>query len=168
LASTGIHPFHSSQETIMQIPVNALITMAMCSLGGLVSSARAAEVDQQTEGHWKVVSIEKDGKLLPEELVTRLPGIIVIEAGKIRGMLGDKQIYEADFVVNTKSSPKTYEMAGGKDRKGRDVVTRGIYEIDAKGRLRKCFNTGKEAVAPRSFDTTKTPGSQTIVYERVK
>lgn len=152
----------------MQILGKAFTALALVGLCGLIPAARAAEVDQQTEGHWKVVSIEKDGKLLPEEIVTRLPGIIVIEAGKIRGMLGDKQIYEADFLVDPKSSPKTYEMTGGKDRKGRDVVTRGIYEIDAKGRLRKCFNAGKEAVAPTSFDTTKTPGSQTIVYERVK
>jgi uncharacterized protein (TIGR03067 family) len=147
---------------------HSIAALALFALGGLCSSARAAEVDPQIQGSWKVVSIEKDGKLLPEEIVTRLPGVIVIEGSKIRGLLGDKQIYEADFLVNTKNSPHTYEMTGAKDRQGRDIVSRGIYEFDAKGRLRKCYLLGKDAVAPKSFDTTQTRGSQTVVYERVK
>jgi uncharacterized protein (TIGR03067 family) len=83
-------------------------------------------------------------------------------------MVGDKVIYEADFIVDATKSPKTYEMSGGKDRKGRDVITRGIFEIDSNRRLRKCFTTGPNARAPKSFDTKENPASQLNVYERVK
>ena len=138
--------------------------LLICLVGDF---AAAADTDQKIEGQWKLVAVERSGRSLPEEIVRQLPGQIVIEGGKIRGMLGDKKIYEATIAVDTTNSPQTYEMTGGVDSKGREVTTRGIYEIDDKGRLRQCFTTGADAKIPKSFNTKETAGSQLVVYERV-
>lgn len=130
--------------------------------------ADANSAFKQLEGRWKLVAVEKAGQRMPDEIVKQVPGQIVFADGKIRGMVGDKQVYEANFTVDASKSPKTYEMSGAKDRKGRDITTRGIWEIDDKGQLRKCFNKGADAKPPKSFNTKDTPGSELVIYERVK
>ena len=144
-----------------------VLAMAFVASAGL-AVAEDPSSGKQVEGEWKLISIEKSGRQLPEESVKALPGTIMIGGGKIRGIVGDKTVYESDFIVNAAASPKTYEMRGGKDRKGKEVIVRGIFEIDADGHLRKCFTTGATAKPPKSFNTKETPGAQLNVYERVK
>jgi uncharacterized protein (TIGR03067 family) len=140
----------------------------ICAVVAYLAASAARAEDKAIEGRWKLVGVERAGVALPKDVLQKLPGEIVIAGVKIRGMVGDKQVYEADFKVDTAGSPKSYEMSGGKDKKGRDIVTRGIYEIDAKGQLRKCFVAGASGKAPLSFNTKDNPGSQLLIYERVK
>ncbi len=147
-------------------PCVTVLVLASLVQGNLIGFS--AEGEPKLDGRWKLVAVERGGKRLPEALLKQMPGELVFVEGKIRGMVGDKQVYEADFVVDRTAKPMTYEMKGGKDQRGRDVTTRGIFEIDAQGRLRKCFLAGPNAVAPKSFDTKENPQAQLVEYERVK
>lgn len=146
----------------------ALMSLAIVVLAASSLADANSDAFKQLEGRWKLVAVEKAGQRMPEEIIKQLPGQIVFADGKIRGMVGDKQVYEANFTVDASKSPKTYEMSGAKDRKGRDITTRGIWEIDDKAQLRKCFNKGADAKPPKSFDTKDAPGCELVIYERVK
>lgn len=133
-----------------------------CAVG--MAAEKASEID----GKWKAIALEKGGQALPAEALKAIPEETEFAEGKMRRIVMGKVTFEADFVLDPKATPKGYEMRGGKDRKGREVVIRGIYEVDKSGNLRICFSSGPDGKPPKSFDTKENPGSQLTVYERVK
>lgn len=142
--------------------VIGFVLVVSCALGV------AAESTSEIDGKWKAVALEKGGTALPAEALKSIPEETEFAEGKMRRIVMGKVTFEADFVLDPKATPKTYEMRGGKDRKGREVVIRGIYEVDKTGKLRICFSSGPDGKPPKSFDTKENPGSQLTVYEKVK
>ncbi len=133
----------------------------------LLGSTHSTQGAEGIEGKWKVVAIEQGGKPFPGDLGIGGEAQVEFAGGKVRHSLMGKVLFEADYVVDEKKSPKSYEMRM-KDRKGRDKQIKGIYEINGKGQLRICFRDGNNEASPTSFDTKANAGAQLTVYERVK
>jgi uncharacterized protein (TIGR03067 family) len=149
-----------------RVSVCLVAAVALASVSALAFGEEAAR--KGIEGKWTAVAVEKGGQQLPKEAFQLLAEVVEFEGGKMRRIVSGRVVFEADFTVDATKLPKTYEMQAGKDKQGRDLVIRGIYEIDKSGQLRICFVSKADAVQPKSFDTKATPGSQLTIYERTK
>lgn len=139
----------------------------MVLLGSALANGSLVFAAEGIEGKWKPISVEQGGKAFPGDATKGEVPVVEFSSGKMRQSLLGKVLLEADYVVDDKTSPKSYEMRM-KDRKGREKHVKGIYEITEKGELRICFRDGNGEVAPKSFDTKANAGAQLTVYERVK
>ena len=143
------------------------LVLAIVVAGGMPGTSSFVQGAESIEGKWRAIAIEQGGQPFPGDLGKDKAPQMEFSGGKVRQSLLGKVLFEADYVVDDKKTPKSYEMRM-KDRKGRDKVIKGIYEINEKGELRICFRDGKDEVAPTSFDTKANAGAQLTVYERVK
>jgi len=142
---------------------------ALSLLVAIVATAGPVAVNAADpfDGKWKMVSVEKAGMKLPDDIVTKIPSQIHFELGKVRVVIGDKVLMEGTYMFDETKTPKTFSLSGIKDRKGNEKKVRGIFEVNDKGQLRTCVIDGDSEKMPTSFDTKANPGSDLTTYEKV-
>ena len=141
-------------------------------ISGFVSHA----VDQANEnqgrdqaklkGSWKVVSIEFDGQMIPENIATQLAylfdGDKVTLKGRILSSAGNYAFQPADhdctFKVNPAKKPKEIDIAVTKDK---TIV--GIYEVKGND-LKICLSYANER--PKEFSTKGKTGAAFLTLKR--
>jgi uncharacterized protein (TIGR03067 family) len=113
------------------------------------------------EGEWSMVSGERDGQALPEELVKGARR--VAKAGETTVTVGGQQFLKAKFTVDPSKKPKAidYTLSDGPN-KGKTQL--GIYELDGDT-VKFCFAApGKDR--PKEFKTVADSGLTLSVWKR--
>jgi uncharacterized protein (TIGR03067 family) len=114
------------------------------------------------QGEWMLVSLEVNGKSMPEA-----KGKITVKGNKITFQRGGKTVEET-FTLDPTKKPKQIDGTG-KDPQGKEYKTIGIYELDG-GKFKIC-NTLPGGERPREFSTkggTQKNPVILVVYQRAK
>ncbi|HEV3142882.1 MAG TPA: TIGR03067 domain-containing protein [Gemmataceae bacterium] len=117
------------------------------------------------EGKWKAVSMEVEGKPVPNEQIP--PFTITIAAdGKGTGKLPDEE-FRFKLTIDPKKDPKHMEaFHESGDQKGKKQF--GVYKVEGdKFTVNMTPPDGKEADRPKDF-STKESMNVLFVFERVK
>jgi uncharacterized protein (TIGR03067 family) len=143
------------------------IAVVLVTVGLLAGADNAADAVQketaQLEGEWSMVSGERDGQALPEDIVKGAKR--VAKGGETTVTIGGEVFLKAKFTIDPARKPKTidYALTDGPN-KGKTQL--GIYELDGDT-VKFCFAApGKER--PTDF-TTKEESARTLsVWKREK
>jgi uncharacterized protein (TIGR03067 family) len=142
---------------------SALVIAAVCLLAGADAPEAVKKEMAQLEGNWSMVSGERDGQALPDDLVKQAKR--VSKDGETTVSIGDQVFLKAKFTVDPTKKPKTidYTVTEG-DSKGKTML--GIYELNGDT-AKFCFAApGKDR--PVDF-TTKEGSERTLsVWKRDK
>jgi uncharacterized protein (TIGR03067 family) len=117
----------------------------------------------QMEGKWSMVSGERDGQPLPDDIVSSARR--VVKAGETTVTIGGELFLKAKFTLDLSKKPKAidYTVTGGQNE-GKTQL--GIYELDGDT-VKFCFAAPGEE-RPTEF-RTKTGSGQTLsVWKREK
>jgi uncharacterized protein (TIGR03067 family) len=117
-------------------------------------------------GTWKYISLENDGKKVPEETLKELL-MVRDEAGKVVIRRGDEVVLEATTrKIDASRKPKTIdsEQTVG-EQKG--TIVQGIYELDGDT-LRVCVVLPGKGERPTEFSGKAGSGCTLAVYMREK
>jgi uncharacterized protein (TIGR03067 family) len=148
----------------------ALGVGAVCVLlvgpGAWVAARAPAPPDKdelkKLEGTWEIVSYEKDGLKIPDELLKELPRVTF--KGNTYTWSDDNRPGKIAKIDPTKK-PKTidYEVTGGDDK---GQIELGIYTLEGDTFM-DCFAPhGKDR--PTEFSAKEGSGQTLIKYKRVK
>jgi uncharacterized protein (TIGR03067 family) len=115
------------------------------------------------EGEWSMVSGERDGQALPEDLVKDAKR--VAKAGETTVTIGGQQFLKAKFTVDPSKKPKAidYTVTEGPN-KGKTQL--GIYELDGDT-VKFCF-AAPDKERPKEFKTAAESGLTLSVWKREK
>ncbi len=117
---------------------------------------------EKFQGAWKVVSLEKDGKKLPEDTVKTLR--VSVKDDKFVLKEGDKEA-EATIKLDPEMKPKTIDLAV---KEGETVKTiKGIYQLDGDD-LTICAAGDDKAARPTQFATKPKTHVGLLVLKREK
>src|SRR5262245_7913550 len=97
---------------------SALVIVAVCLLAGADAPEAVKKEMAQLEGNWSMVSGERDGQALPDDLVKQAKR--VSKDGETTVSIGDQVFLKAKFTVDPTKKPKTidYTITEG-DNKGK-------------------------------------------------
>ena len=107
-----------------------LLTAVLVLAAG--DDTKKSDVDK-LQGTWVAVSIESDGKMVPEEKVKNVKMVIKDDTMNITTGGPGRQPPPATYKLDEKKKPKAIDItAGGRDGSGKktDDVLQGIYELD--------------------------------------
>jgi uncharacterized protein (TIGR03067 family) len=105
-----------------------LISVLVVATGG----ERKSDVDK-LQGTWVAVSIESDGKMVPEEKVKNVNMVIKDDTMSLTTGGPGRQPPPGKYKLDEKKKPTTIDItAGGRDGSGKktDDVVPGIYELN--------------------------------------
>ena len=116
------------------------------------------------EGEWEMVSGERDGQMLPEDLVKT--GRRVSKDGEATVTIGNNPFMKAKYTVDPTKKPKAidYTVLSEGPNKGKTVL--GIYEIDGDTVKFCSAAVGKER--PKEFSAPAGSGQTYSVWKKVK
>jgi uncharacterized protein (TIGR03067 family) len=135
--------------------------LAICLLVASGDSEAIKKEMEQLEGEWTMVSGERDGQSLPEDLLKEAKR--VAKAGETTVTIGGQLFLKARFTIDPAKKPKTidYTLTDGPN-KGQSQ--RGIYELDGDT-VKFCFaSPGKER--PTEFKTMAESARTLSVWKR--
>ena len=111
----------------------------------------------QLQGEWTMVSGERDGQALPENIVSSAKRIV--KDDEITLIINDQTYLKAKFKIDPTKKPKTidYTITEGQNKDAKQV---GIYELSGDN-VKFCFSSpgGKD----RPTDFTTKEGSDRIL-----
>jgi uncharacterized protein (TIGR03067 family) len=142
---------------------SALVIVAVCLLPGADAPEAVKKEMAQLEGNWSMVSGERDGQTLPDDIVKQAKR--ASKDGETTVSIGDQVFLKAKFTIDPTKKPKTidYTVTEG-DNKGKKML--GIYELDGDT-VKFCFAT-PDKERPTDF-TTKEGSERTLtVWKRDK
>jgi uncharacterized protein (TIGR03067 family) len=115
------------------------------------------------EGEWSMVSGERDGGALPDEVVKSAKR--VSKAGETTVSFGDQLVMKAKFTVDPSKTPKAidYEVSDGPN-KGKKVL--GIYKLDGDTATFCFAQPDKER--PTKFETKADSGLTLSTWKKNK
>lgn len=117
---------------------------------------------EKLQGVWKVVSLEKDGKKLPEDAVKSLR--VTIKEDKFLFKEGDKEA-EATVKLDPEKKPKAIDLVV---KEGDSFKTiKGIYQLDGDD-LNICAAGDDKADRPTKFVTKPKTHVGLLVLKREK
>ena len=141
-----------------------LLPLFVCFLVGADKADDAVKKDMKLlEGEWSMVSAEREGNALPEEVVKTARRIV--KDGETTTELNGKMVLKAKFKVDPSKKPKTidYDITDG-PAKGKAMI--GIYEL--KGDDFKACMVMSDQARPTDFTTKEGDGRTLSVWKRVK
>jgi uncharacterized protein (TIGR03067 family) len=152
----------------MRIPARAVLTLGLLVAGYAVSAADDAGADKARkeyalfEGTWKIVSLEVDGKKVPEKL---FQGARLTLVGNRHSLTEGKVTYKGTYQVDLDKNPKQIDITFTEGpEKGKTIL--GIYELDGDT-YRLCIAmAGKER--PTEFVSNGARGHVLEVLRRDK
>jgi uncharacterized protein (TIGR03067 family) len=116
------------------------------------------------EGTWTVAELQVNGKKATEEEVKNFETKLTFKDNKLTLTL-EGQTFEGTVTIDPSKTPKTVDVKA-KNRRGDQVESHGIYEID-KDTLKVCYVTGSKE-RPKEFKSTEGSGAFYTVYKRAK
>jgi uncharacterized protein (TIGR03067 family) len=115
------------------------------------------------EGEWSMVSGERDGQAIPEDLAKT--GKRVVKDGETTVTLGDMVVMKAKFTIDPSKKPKTIDYSVNEGAaKGNKVL--GIYELDGDT-IKFCFSA-PDKDRPTDFSAKEGSGRTLSVWKRNK
>ena len=120
--------------------------------------------EETLQGTWAIVSVEINGKKIPERQVQMQRGRLLLKGNKWALQLAGK-VERGTFTADSSKDPMELDLIPNTGRsKGKKV--RGIYEISDNSLKVLIDNTGKSR--PKNFDTDGGKGLLLTEYKRVK
>jgi uncharacterized protein (TIGR03067 family) len=116
---------------------------------------------EKLQGEWTGVSLEENGKKIPDGHVKKFK--LTIKGEKWMVQFGDKQVGDATFKIDPAKDPKRIDMTFKVE--GDDLDSHGIYKVDGDT-LTLCRAHGK-AERPKEFKG-KDDQYNIEVWKRVK
>jgi uncharacterized protein (TIGR03067 family) len=152
-------------------PCGAFAWVVVATAAGIGQPAAVDDGDaavkkelEKVAGTWRLVSVEKDGRKLPEDEVKPLRLVIAGDRYTLRR--AGKTVEEGKVRIDPTRNPRTIDIYPTKPE---GKVQLGIYEWDGDDRLRICFtHPGAAQTRPAEFSTTKGTGHVMEVGEREK
>src|SRR5262245_23553845 len=113
----------------------AVVIAAVCLLAGADTPEVVKKEMAQLEGSWSMVSGERDGQALPDDIVKQAKR--EAKGGETSVSIGGQVFLKAKFTVDPTKKPKTidYTVLDG-DNKDKKML--GIYELDGDT-VKFCF-----------------------------
>ena len=142
---------------------SAMVIVAASLLLGADAPEAVKKEMAQLEGNWSMVSGERDGQALPDDLVKQAKR--TMKDGETEVSIGGQVFLKAKIAIDPTKKPKTidYTVTEG-DNKGQKML--GIYELD--GDTAKFCIAGPGKDRPTDF-TTKEGSERTLtVWKRDK
>ena len=142
---------------------SALVLVAACLLLGADAPEAVKKEMAQLEGNWSMVSGERDGQALPDDIVKQAKRMT--KDGETTVSIGGQVFLKAKITIDPTKKPKTidYTVTEG-DNKGKKML--GIYELD--GDTAKFCIAAPDKERPTDF-TTKEGSERTLtVWKRDK
>ncbi|HEV3204267.1 MAG TPA: TIGR03067 domain-containing protein [Gemmataceae bacterium] len=141
-----------------------MVALTVCVLFGADSPKDAIKKEMgQLQGEWSMVSGERDGESLPEDLVQDAKR--VTKEDEVTVTLAGQVYLKAKFAISPSKKPKTidYTLQDGSE-KGKTML--GIYELEGD-KVKFCFSSpGKDR--PTEFNTKEDSGKTLSVWKRDK
>ncbi|MDB5352567.1 MAG: hypothetical protein JWN86_3814 [Planctomycetota bacterium] len=144
-------------------------TMAVLLLGlGATPGARGDDGDAKADlarfqGRWSMVSMTKNGKMIPAKALEGRVAIITDNVFTDRQ--GEKIHGKGTMVLDTKTSPRSVDTAFT-DGPITGKTTLAIYEFDGDTMKSCVANPGDPR--PKSFESKAGTGYMLVTYKRVK
>jgi uncharacterized protein (TIGR03067 family) len=126
---------------------------------GAEKEAAVKEDMKQLQGNWTVVSIQVNGKDLPQDKIGDPNAAIKGDEYRIHD-------FRLRVTIDPTKMPKTIDM-DGKDGNGKPLSMIGIYELDGDA-LKICFAKPGAKERPTKMETKPDSGQSLIVYQRKK
>jgi uncharacterized protein (TIGR03067 family) len=140
-----------------------VVIAAVSLLAGADTPEAVKKEMAQLEGNWSMVSGERDGQAIPDDIVKQAKR--ASKDGETTVSIGEQVFLKAKYTIDPTKKPKTidYTVTEG-DNKGQKML--GIYELDGDT-AKFCFAApGKDR--PTDF-TTKEGSERTLsVWKRDK
>jgi uncharacterized protein (TIGR03067 family) len=135
----------------------------VCLLVGADTSDDAKKDMKLLEGEWSMVSGEREGQAIPEEVVKTAKR--VVKDGETTTTFNDMVVMKAKFKIDTSKKPKTidYEITDG-PAKGMSMI--GIYELKGDD-FKACF-VMSDKQRPTDFTTKEGDGRTLSVWKKAK
>ena len=141
-----------------------LAGLAVCCLLAADAAQDAAKKDSaKLEGEWTLVSAERNGEPVPDEVVKTAKR--VFEGNEATVTVNDEVVLKATVTIDATKKPKTidYKVTEG-EAEGKTIL--GIYELDGDN-AKFCSGTpGGER--PTEFTAKEGSGRTLSVWKRVK
>ena len=123
---------------------------------------------KKLEGSWRTISVETNGKKLPEDVIKEMADLRLVfkgNTGSIRNK--GKVLSEGPFTIDPTKKPKTLDLKVTKgQRKGSTSLA--IYELDGDT-LKACWTSlAVDRKRPKEFATKPDSGLLLIIYKRKK
>jgi uncharacterized protein (TIGR03067 family) len=144
---------------------HVVVVLAVGLLIGADKKDEAKKELKKFQGEWVPVSVEINGKAIPEEAIKNVK--VTVKGNKLTFTEGGTTI-EGTFTLDPTRKPKQID-GKAKGPQGKEVKTIGIYELD--GDKLKICDTLAGGERPRKFSskggTPKNPITLTV-YKRAK
>ena len=145
-------------KSLTLLAIGMLIAADQPEVGG-EKRAAVKEDMKQLQGNWTVVSIQVNGKDLPQEKIGDPNASVKGDEYRIHD-------FRLRLVIDPTKKPKTIDM-DGKDGNGKPLSMIGIYELEGD-KLRICFAKPGAKERPTKTETKPDSGQSLIVYKRNK
>jgi uncharacterized protein (TIGR03067 family) len=139
------------------------IGIVLLALAGASLAQEAKKEMAQLEGEWTMVSGERDGQPVPDEM--RKTAKRVVKDGETTVEIGGQVFMKAKFTIDPAKKPKTidYTLTGGPND-GKKVL--GIYELDGDT-VKFCFAL-PDKDRPTEMTAKEGSGWTLSVWKRAK
>jgi uncharacterized protein (TIGR03067 family) len=116
------------------------------------------------DGTWVTISIEANGKKIPDEELKKAPGRLTIKDGKWKLKASDIE-QSGTFTVDTSKKPKQIDIKPA-DGPNAGQTIKAIYELE--GDTMKVCYAAPDQPRPTAFATEEKSGRVLIEYKREK
>jgi uncharacterized protein (TIGR03067 family) len=132
---------------------------------GLLTSVAVSQADQsemeKLQGTWKVISMEREGKAAPEDVI-RVQGAWIIQGDKIA--VGSSKGVRSTYRLDPSKKPKAIDVSST-DPKVKTIP--GIYELEGDT-LRLCLSYPDNKERPTAFAAPTGSKVSFYVFKREK
>lgn len=143
-------------KLLMVVAVGVLV-----AAGGRTEENPKKELEKHT-GTWQAVSVERDGKKLPDEEVKKVK--LTVKGENYTYQVGGQEI-EGKHTLNPAKKPKQIDAVRTKGSNAGETL-KGIYELDDQT-FKVCFApVGKDR--PTEFVTKEGDGRRLMTFKREK
>ena len=145
-------------QSFTLVTIGLLMAADQPEVGGEKEAAVKEEM-KQLQGNWVVVSIQVNGKDLPQDKIGDPNAAIKGDEYRIHD-------FRLRLMIDPTKKPKTIDM-DGKDGNGKPLRMIGIYELEGDT-LKICFAKPGTAERPTKMETKPDSGQSLVVYKRNK
>ena len=145
-------------QPLTLVAIGLLMAADQPAVGG-EKEAAVKEDMKQLQGNWTVVSIQVNGKDLPQDKIGDPKASVKGDEYRIHD-------FRLRLTIDPTKKPKTIDM-DGKDGNGKPLSMIGIYELEGDT-LRICFAKPGTKERPTKMETKADSGQSLIVYKRNK
>jgi len=126
--------------------------------------AAAKKEREKIVGTWKVITMERDGNKIDEDMATQFSVVFDAE-GKWTLKIAGNDLMDGTSAIDPTKKPKEIDFKYSQD--GDEKVLKGIYELDGE-KFKVCYGSPGADKRPSGFEAKAGSGLTLTVYEKEK